>query len=98
MDFERNSCVGEFDPNRVVEFESIFASRWGYTIKFPASFVELQKRCHGGVPDLKSFRDRTGNERVLCRYLNFLREKDVAGEFQATWRSSRFDIRLEYSI
>jgi SMI1-KNR4 cell-wall len=73
LDYDPDSFVGPFDLEEAREFEKWWLSH-EYPFELDASYLEHLSRYHGGKPGNKCFRSQDGRERVLERFLNFVKD------------------------
>ncbi|MBC7805021.1 MAG: SMI1/KNR4 family protein [Akkermansiaceae bacterium] len=72
--FQEGTCAGPFSQEQLEGLERF------YHVRLDPHFVEMSKRCNGGVPVLRNFDVvATGRERMIDRFLCVLDSPNAAG-------------------
>lgn len=92
------SEVGKATKKQVAAFQEWISHYWGFDLKLPESYVDCVMNGHGGIPKKRFF--KAGDDvRAVCRFVNLLRDADIKGDAEPTWRQwAEHDIRLDYSV
>jgi hypothetical protein len=73
LDYDPSSFVGPFELQEAREFEKWWLTS-GYPFKLDGSYIQHLSQYHGGKPGKQCFRTQSGRERVLERFLNFVKD------------------------
>lgn len=73
LDYAPNSFVGPLEMGEVRSFEKWWLSS-GYAFKLDKSYIKHLSQNHGGKPGKNCFETQSGRERVIERFLNFVKD------------------------
>jgi hypothetical protein len=103
LEYLPDSLLPKTDRESIEAYVGWLQRYYEKTIRLPDSYVDHVLNFHGGVPGKACFKARSKGERVLCRFFNFLQDKDITPPCMPSWRtehgrSASKDIRLDYSV
>lgn len=103
LEYMPDSLLPATDRQSVQEYVDWLQRYYEQAVVLPESYVEHVLAFHGGVPGKACFNAANKGGRVVCRFFNFLRQKDITPPYLPSWRteygrSASQDIRLDYSV
>ncbi|QDT89296.1 SMI1/KNR4 family protein [Gimesia algae] len=97
LNYDMNSLVPPTTREAVASLEEWLTFYFEKPVQFPDEFIDQLLNFHGGIPGKQCFNEPDGTQRMICRFCNILRKKDLLPPAEPSWRGGS-DARFEYCI